>query len=135
LENETEKVVQRLCNFARPLIDFFSLLRHVHLRHFSFILNHKAVKCLHIFEIQNTAIVVAIDEIAIYDYSSVRICQIANIHTFLFINGWHKAKQPYLMMGGGYRSTRTPPWDPHFMKLPRTRKITYFVLTLFSSIK
>jgi hypothetical protein len=57
------------------------------------------VKCLQIFEIQNTANVVAIDEIAIYDYSSVRICQIANIHTFLFINGWYKAKQPYLMMG------------------------------------
>jgi hypothetical protein len=37
------------------------------------VLNPKAVKCLHTFEIQNTANVVAMDETAIYDYSSVRI--------------------------------------------------------------
>jgi hypothetical protein len=42
LKNETEKVVQRLCNFARPLNDFFCFLSHVHLRPFSFILNPKA---------------------------------------------------------------------------------------------
>jgi hypothetical protein len=40
-----------------------------------------AVKCLHTFEIQNTANVVAMDETAIYDYSSVRICLNANIPT------------------------------------------------------
>jgi hypothetical protein len=39
-----------------------------------FILNPKAVKCLHTFEIQNTANVVAMDETAIYYYSLVRIC-------------------------------------------------------------
>jgi hypothetical protein len=39
------------------------------------VLNPKAVKCLHTFEIQNTANVVAMDETAIYDYSSVRIEQ------------------------------------------------------------
>jgi hypothetical protein len=59
LKNETEKVVQRLCNFARPLNDFFCFLSHVHLRPFSFILNHKAE---------------LMDEAAIDDYSSVRIC-------------------------------------------------------------
>jgi hypothetical protein len=54
--------------FRTPFDRLFSLLSHVHLRHFSFILNPKAVKCLHTFEIQNTANVVGIDEIAIYDY-------------------------------------------------------------------
>ena len=85
--------------FRTPFDRFFSLLSHVHLRHFSFILNHKTVKCLQTFEIQNTANVVAIDEIATYDYSLVRICLNANIHTFLFINRWYKAKQPSLMRG------------------------------------
>jgi hypothetical protein len=44
-------------------------------------------------------IVVAMDETAIYDYSSVRICLNANIPiaTFLFINRWCKAKKPSLM--------------------------------------
>ena len=80
---------------------FLSFLSHVHLRHFSFILNPKAVKCLHTFEIQNTANVLAMDETAIYDYSSVRICLNANIPTctFLFINRWCKAKKPSLMRG------------------------------------
>ena len=73
MKNETEKVVQRLCNFARPVNDLFSFLSHVHLQPFSFILSLKAVKCLHTFEIQNTANVVDMDETAIYDYSSVRI--------------------------------------------------------------
>jgi hypothetical protein len=47
--------------------------------------------------------VVAMDETAIYDYSSVRICLNANIPiaTFLFINRWCKAKKPSLMMGRG----------------------------------
>jgi hypothetical protein len=58
--------------FRTPFERFFSFLSHVHLRPFSFILNPKAVKCLHIFKIQNTANVVAMDETAIYDYSSVK---------------------------------------------------------------
>jgi hypothetical protein len=63
----------------------------------------KAVKCLHTFEIQNTANVVARDETAIYDYSSVRICLNANIPiaTFLFINRWCKVKKTSLMRGRG----------------------------------
>ena len=87
--------------FRTPCERFFSFLSHVHLRPFSFILNPKAVKCLHTFEIQNTANVVAMDETAIYDYSSVRICLNANIPiaTFLFINRWCKAKKPSLMRG------------------------------------
>jgi hypothetical protein len=89
--------------FRTPCGRFFSCLSHVHLRPFSFILNPKAVKCLHTFEIQNTANVVVMDETAIYDYSSVRICLNANIPiaTFLFINRWCKAKKPSLMMGRG----------------------------------
>jgi hypothetical protein len=59
--------------FCTPCDRFFSFLSRVHLQPFSFILNLKALKCLHTFEIQNTANVVAIDETAIYDYSSVRI--------------------------------------------------------------
>jgi hypothetical protein len=41
--------------FRTPCERFFSFLSHVHLRPFSFILNPKAVKCLHTSEIQNTA--------------------------------------------------------------------------------
>jgi hypothetical protein len=94
--------------FRTPCGRFLSCLSHVHLRPFSFILNPKAVKCLHTFEIQNTANVVAMDETAIYDYSSVRICLNANIPiaTFLFINRWE----------GGYRSTSTQPRGPPFKK-------------------
>ena len=84
---------------SHALWTIFCFLSHVHLRPFSFILNPKAVKCLHTFEIQNTANVVAMDETAIYDYSSVRICLNANIPTFLFINRWCKAKKPSLMRG------------------------------------
>jgi hypothetical protein len=87
--------------FRTPLNDFFSFLDHVHLRPFSFILNPKAVKCLHTFEIQNTDNGVAMDETAIYDYSSVRICLNANIPTFLFIIRWCKATKPSLMRGRG----------------------------------
>jgi hypothetical protein len=58
------------------------------------------VKCLHTFEIQNTANVVAMDEAAIYDCSSVRICLNANIPTFLFINRWCKAKKSSLRRRG-----------------------------------
>jgi hypothetical protein len=79
----------------------FSFLSHVHLRPFSFILNPKAVKCLHTFEIQNTANVVAMVETAICDYSSVRMCLNANIHTFLFLNRWCKAKKTSLIRGKG----------------------------------
>jgi hypothetical protein len=50
---------------------------------------------------KNTANVVAMDETAIYDYSSVKICINANIPTFLFINRWCKAKKPSLMRGRG----------------------------------
>ena len=73
--------------FRTPFERLFSFLSQVHLRPFSFILNPKAVKCLHTFEIQNTTNVVAMDETAIYDYSSVRICLNANIPiaTFLFV--------------------------------------------------
>jgi hypothetical protein len=46
--------------------NFLSFLSHVHLRPFSFILNPKAVKCLHTFEIQNTANVVAMEEVKKY---------------------------------------------------------------------
>jgi hypothetical protein len=67
--------------FRTPFERFFSFLSHVNLRPFSFILNPKAVKCLHTFEIQNTANVVAMDETAIYDYSLVTICLNANIPT------------------------------------------------------
>jgi hypothetical protein len=58
------------------------------------------------------------DETAIYDYSSVRICLNANIPiaTFFFIDRWCKAKKPFLVRGGEYRSTSTPPWDPPFQK-------------------
>jgi hypothetical protein len=87
--------------FRTPLERFLSFLCHVHLRPFSFILSPKAVKCLHTFEIQNTANVVAMDKTAIYDYSSVRICLNANIPTFVFINRWCKAKKPSLLMGRG----------------------------------
>jgi hypothetical protein len=79
-----------------------------------------------------TANVVAMDETAIYDYSSVRICLIANIPTFLFINRWCKAKKPSLMRG---RGIPTHKHGMHLLKsLPRTRKITYF-LPLFCSFK
>jgi hypothetical protein len=64
-----------------------------------------------------TTNVVAMDETAIYDYSSVRICLNANIHTFFFINRRCKAKKPSLMRGRGYRSASTPPRDPPFKKL------------------
>ena len=79
------KTCSAALQFRTPFERFFSVLSHVHLRHFSFIRNPKAVKCLHTSEIQNTANV-AMDETAIYDYSSVRICLNANIPTFLFIN-------------------------------------------------
>jgi hypothetical protein len=81
-----EKVVQRLCNFAPHLNEFVGFKSRTS-RPFSFILNPKAGKCLHTFEIQNTANVVAMDETAIYDYSSVRICLNANIPTFLKTEG------------------------------------------------
>ena len=60
--------------FRTPFERFFSFLSHVHLRPFSFILNPKAVNCLHTFEIQNTANVVAMDETAIYEGT----CQVRN---------------------------------------------------------
>jgi hypothetical protein len=41
--------------FRTPCDRFFSFLSHVHLQPFSFILNLKALKCLHTFDIQNTA--------------------------------------------------------------------------------
>ena len=61
--------------FRTPCERCFSFLGHVHLRPFSFILNPKAE---------------LMDETAIDDYSSVRICLNANIPTctFLFINRW-----------------------------------------------
>lgn len=61
--------------FRTPFERFFCFLSHVHLRPFSFILNPKAE---------------LMDETAIDDYSSVRICLNANIPTctFLFINRW-----------------------------------------------
>jgi hypothetical protein len=96
------------------------------------------VKCLHTFEIQNTANVVAMDETAIYDYSSVRICLNANIPiaTFLFINRWCKAKKPSSNEGEGDTDPQALHHGIHLLRsLPRTRKITSFFLPLFCSIK
>jgi hypothetical protein len=60
---------------SHALWTIFCFLSHVHLRPFSFILNPKSE---------------LMDETAIDDYSSVRICRNANIPTctFLFINRW-----------------------------------------------
>jgi hypothetical protein len=74
--------------FLTPFERFFCFLSHLHLRPFSFILHPKA-------ELMN--------ETAIDDYSSVRICLNVNIPTctFLFINRWCQAKKPSLMRGRG----------------------------------
>jgi hypothetical protein len=135
LKNATEKSCSAALQFRTPFERFFfSFLSHVHLRPFSFILNPKVVKCLHTFEIQNTANVVAMDETAIYDYSSVRICLNANIPTFLFINRWCKAKKPSLMRGD--TDLQALHHGIHLLRsLPRTRKITYFFLPIYCSIK
>jgi hypothetical protein len=76
------------------------------------------------------------DETAIYDYSSVRMCLNANIPTFLFINRWCKAKKPSLMKGEGDTDPQALHHWIHLLRsLPKTRKITYFFLPLFCSIK
>ena len=118
-----KKVVQRLCNFARPFERCFCFLSHVHLRPFSFILNPKAE---------------LMDETEIDDYTSVRICLNANIPTctFLFISRWCLSEETVFNEGEGGTDPQALHHGIHLLRsLPRTRKITYFCLPLFCSIK
>jgi hypothetical protein len=102
------------------------------------VLNPKAVKCLHTFEIQNTANVVVMNETAIYDYSSVRICLNANIliATFLFINRWCKAKKLSLMRGRGIPIHQHSTMGSTFSEVCLEQEKSHiFFLPLFCSIK
>jgi hypothetical protein len=73
------------------------------------------------------------DETAIYDYGSLRICLNANIPTFLFINRWcYESEETVFNEGEGDTDPQALHHWIHLLRsLPKTRKITYFVY-LFS---
>jgi hypothetical protein len=83
-------------------------------------------------------------EPTIYDYSSVRICLNANIHTFLFINRWCKAKKPSVMRGRGFFRNCTKStlivWyfvsnKPYFIEQKRGKKKDVIFLVLGKLLK